>query len=160
MVRRLTSTVLTELDHLDDEALLQKKLELQCRRLQLHKDFGLAFYRPWAKQDAFHSATAKFRMMRMGNRGGKSTGGCAEDLAWMLGERPWYKSKFTIYHRDGSVYRVHDGYENHPLVRQGIPQRPTKQLIITTDWDKVNEIWTGQEGARPGKFWQMVPKGQ
>lgn len=151
--------MLTELDHLDSEALLQRKLALQARRLQLHKDFGLAFYRPWAKQDAFHSAIAQFRMMRMGNRGGKSTGGCAEDLAWMLGERPWYKTKFTIYNRDGTIYRVHDGYDDHPLVRQGIPQRPTKQLIITTDWDKVNEIWTGQEGARPGKFWQMVPKG-
>lgn len=143
-------------------ALKQKYLELQKRKLQLVKDYGIAYYQPWHKQDLFHTSQARFRMLRAGNRAGKSTCGCAEDIAWMLGERPWYKKSFDVLVREGNgviVSRRHEGGEHHPLVRQAIPQRPTKQLIITTDWDKVNEIWTGQEGARPGKFWQMVPKG-
>jgi len=77
----------------------------------------------------------------------------------MLGERSWYKRKFTIYNRDGSIYRVHEGHEDHPLVRQGIPQRPVKGLVIVQDWDKCKEVWTGNEGDRPGKIWTLAPKG-
>lgn len=150
----------------DPEYQLQLKkeyLRLQRQKLQLIKDNGLAYYEPWHKQDLFHAAAGhRFRMLRMGNRGGKSTGGCAEDLAWMLNERPWYKRAFDVLVRRGDkveVVRRHEGGSNHPLVRLGLPQRPTKQLIITTDWDKVNEIWTGQEGTRPGKIWQMIPNG-
>lgn len=124
----------------DDIILLQRTLELERKRLQLAKDFGLVFYRPWDKQDSFHRAKAKRRMLRAGNRSGKSTMGAAEDCAWLLGERPWLAL-------------------DDPDRRAGIPQRPVKGLIITTDWDKVKEIWTGEDGDRPGKIWQFLPKG-
>jgi hypothetical protein len=126
----------------DEEVLAAKQrlLNLKRQKLQLVKEYGLAFYRPWSKQDAFHRSVSRWRMLRAGNRTGKSTCGCAEDIAWLLGERPWYP--------EGDVAR-----------RSGIPQRPVKGITITTDWDKVNEIWTGQEGSRPGKVWQFMPKG-
>jgi len=79
------------------------------------------------------------RMLRAGNRTGKSTCGCAEYCAWLLGERVWYKKD------DPARYSL-------------IPKHPVKGLVITTDWDKVNEIWTGQEGMKPGKIWQFLPK--
>jgi len=125
----------TEDASLDETLALQRLLELEQKRLQLVKDFGLVYYQPWEKQDAFHKSNAKRRMVRAGNRSGKSTLGAAEDCAWLLGERPWYPL-------------------NDPARRACIPQRPVKGLIITTDWDKVKEIWTGEDG----KIWKFLPK--
>jgi hypothetical protein len=134
------SPIITEVDEVERHLLLQRKLTLERARLQLVKDFGLAFYKPYPKQEAFHRAGAKkLRMYRAGNRSGKSTMGCAEDCAWMLGYRPW----------------VSEGDEGRTI---GIPQRPVKVLVITTDWDKVDEIFTSQKGEG-GKLWRMLPRG-
>ncbi len=119
--------------------LLQDQVRTLRRIKQLSKENGLAFYRPHAKQDAFHRSTAKRRAYFAGNRAGKSVTNSTETCAWALGERPWYP-------------------KGDPARFSGIPQHPTKQLIITTDWDKVDEIWTSQRGDRPGKLWQFVPK--
>lgn len=130
------------MNQLDGETieLLQERVRLQRELLSLSKQSGISFYRPHAKQDAFHRSTCKRRAMFMGNRGGKSTAACAETIAWAMGERVWYP--------EGDLAR-----------RSGIPSWPTKQLIITTDWDKVNEIWTNQRGDQPGKIWKMCPQG-
>lgn len=119
--------------------LLRRKLELKQQRLDAIKHFGLAYYRPHVKQDAFHRAGATFkrRMVRAGNRFGKSIMGCAEDCAWLMNERPWYA-------------------ESDPVRRAGIPQHPVKLLTITTDWDKVDEIFTSQRGEK-GKAWKFLP---
>jgi hypothetical protein len=121
--------------------LKQRQLQLRRRRLAAVKDNGLAFYKPHPKQDAFHNAGLRYkrRMVRAGNRFGKSQMGCAEDVAWLLGERLWYP-------------------ENHLARRGGIPQFPVKLLTITTDWDKVDEIWTSERGEG-GKVWKYMPKG-
>lgn len=103
------------------------------------KEFGLLSYSPHRKQELFHQAgNFKRRMVKAGNRFGKSQMGAAEDCSWLLGERPWYSP-------------------NDPLRRLGIPQRPNKGLIITTDFDLVDEVWTGQRGAT-GKLWRLLPK--
>lgn len=117
-----------------------KELELEKKRIELVKSNGLAFYKPHPGQDAFHRAGSRIhRMVRCGNRYGKSTMGCAEDLAWLLGERTWYP-------------------KTDAARRLGIPQRPVKGLVITTDWDKVDEIWTSQKGEG-GKLWKFAPNG-
>lgn len=122
-------------------ALKMRHAQLLRKKLELVKNFGLSFYQPHVKQDAFHQAGIKFkrRMMRSGNRFGKSHMGCAEDCAWMLHERPWYP-------------------EGHPARRGGLPQHPIKLLTITTDWDKVDEIFTSQRG-NSGKIWKFIPPG-
>jgi hypothetical protein len=97
-------------------------------------------------------------MFRAGNRPGKSTAGGSEDVAWLLGERSWYKRPFDIINGKHEVVGHHAGGENHSLVRQGIPQKPNKGLIIVQDWDKADEIWTGTAG-NGGKIWQLLPKG-
>jgi hypothetical protein len=118
----------------------RRQVELLRQAVQEKKENGLAFYRPHKKQDKFHRQyTKKCRGAFTGNRFGKSTMGCAEDIAWGIGERTWYP-------------------ESDPARRGGIPQRPTKGIVITTDWDKVDEIWTSQHGARPGKIWQLMPR--
>jgi hypothetical protein len=96
---------------------------------------GLPFYKPHEKQDRFHRSGAKRRGAFTGNRFGKSTMGCAEDSAWLRGERPWYSL-------------------NDPARRSAIPQRPVKGLIVVNDWDKAKEIWTGADG----KLWRFLPK--
>jgi len=121
-------------------ALQRRKARLLADKLTLIKQNGLAFYRPSPKQDAFHrNGAVKRRMVRAGNRFGKSTMGCAEDCAWARGERSWYPTG------DSARYA-------------GIPRHPTKGLIITTDWDKVDEIWTSERGDSPGKIWKFLPK--
>lgn len=117
----------------------RRERDLLKRKLELKRQFGLLFYKPYDKQDLFHRSVARWRMLRAGNRTGKSTCGAAEDCAWLLGERPWYPL--------GDPARI-----------SGIPQRPNKGLVITTDWDKTSEIWTGTEG-QGGKIWQFLPKG-
>ena len=118
--------------------LLNRKLELERRRLDLVKRFGLLFYVPYPKQDLFHRAGRfRHRMYRAGNRSGKSTMGAAEDCAWLLGHRPFYR-------------------EGDPDRTSGIPQRANKGLVITNDWDKVKEIWSSYE---TGKIWRFLPDG-
>jgi len=125
---------------LDEELRMLKvrELQLERRRLQLAKENGLVFYNPHPGQDAFHRAGGrKYRMVRCGNRYGKSTMGAAEDVAWLKGERVWIP-------------------KSDPARYIGIPQRPVKGLVITTDWDKVDEIWTSQRGDSPGKIWKFL----
>jgi hypothetical protein len=140
--------------------LKRKELELLTAKLAVVKANGIEYYRPHEKQHAFHASSAPRRGLFAGNRFGKSESSTAETVAWFLGERRWYKHKFPIYGiRDGKkvVVDFHDGHENHPLVRQGIPQRATKQLVITTDWKKVDMVWTSVYGDPPGKLWKFLP---
>lgn len=142
----------------------RQKLELLRKRRRMIQENGLDFYRPHYKQDLFHSADYKRRYGRTGNRFGKSEMGAAEDVAWCLGERTWYKYEFPVLRvdkRTGKVYtdHVHAGHENHPFVTVGIPQRPVKGCIIVQDWDKANEIFTSiSEGADRGKLFRLIPK--
>lgn len=127
----------------DPDLLLLKRKQAQLlrKKLDLVKASGLAFYRPHPKQDSFHRAgiTYNRRFLRAGNRTGKSECGCSEDIAWLLNERTWYP-------------------EGDSARRGGLPQHPVKGLTITTDWDKVNEIWTGRQGEG-GKVWKKMPSG-
>lgn len=118
-------------------ALMQRMLVLRRRQLELVKEDGLLFYKPHPKQDAFHRAGMSHsrRMLRAGNRFGKTEMGAAEDTAWLRGERVWYP-------------------ENDPARRGGIPQRPVKGLVCAVDWDKVDELWTGEDG----KIWRFLPE--
>lgn len=126
------------------EAILLKQqlLALKREKLEKVKKFGLAFYKPHAKQDAFHRAGAyKRRMYRAGNRSGKSQAGVAEDCAHFLGERPWYG-------------------KDDPARYEGIKPGRSKGIVITTDWDKVDEVFTGQgRGGDVGKLWKFLPDG-
>lgn len=140
--------------------LKQRELDLLRQKLQLVKDHGLDYYRPHEKQHEFHQSSCKRRGFFAGNRTGKSECDAAETVAWFVGERTWYKYQFPIYGvREGVrvVVAFHDGHENHPLVRQGIPRHATKQLVITTDWKKVDEVWTSALGDPPGKIWKFMP---
>lgn len=115
---------------------------LNLRRLsKLKKDYGLLFYQPFEKQDMFHSAGEyRRRYVRTGNRFGKSTLGAAEDCAWAIGERVWYPP-------------------GDPRRTVGIPKRPTKGLIIVSDWEKANEIFSNKvDGVAQGKLFKFLPK--
>jgi len=122
-------------------AIMRRRVELLRQREDIRKSYGLLTYRPHDGQDRFHRAGKfKRRLVSCGNRWGKSTAGCAEDCAWLLGKRPWY-------------------VEGDPARTAGIPQRPVKGLVISTDWDKIDEIWTSKAGDKPGKIWSMLPDG-
>jgi hypothetical protein len=147
----------------------QRRLNARLRRQkELQEQNGVLFYRPHEKQDKFHSSLAVGRYLRTGNRFGKSDSGAAEDVAWLRGQREWYKYKFDVKgvrrEVDGTytncVVRYHNGHEDHPLVRAGIPQRPVKGLLLVVDWDKAKEIHTNREGSYEnwGKLFKLIPR--
>lgn len=112
---------------------------LEAKREAIQRN-GLAFYRPHAKQDAFHRAGEfKWRLWESGNRSGKSTGGVAEDASWLLGFRPFYA-------------------KDDPARIAGIPQHPVKGLVVCNDWKKVGEVFTSTRGEE-GKLWKFLPGG-
>lgn len=126
-------------------AMKLQKLKLLQARHQKIVDIGFEAYRPHPKQDLFHRAGAyKRRAFFAGNRTGKSECGTAEDVSWMIGERRWYP-------------------KTDPARYAGIPQRPIKALVISTDWDVVHEVFTNpnktEATGTEGKFWKMFPRG-
>ena len=122
-------------------ALKKRKLQLMRTKLELMDNYGLAYYKPHALQDAFHRAgNKKARLWEAGNRGGKTTGGAAEDSSWCMGYRPFYP--------------VGD-----PARTLGIPQNePVRGLIVCNDLKKVGETFTGMRGDE-GKLWRLFPRG-
>ena len=122
--------------------LKRERARLLRKKIEAVRAFGLRYYRPHPKQDQFHRAAlfSRRRMCRSGNRFGKSTMGVAEDVAWSLGYRPWLR-------------------KDDPAYRGGIPQHPTRGLVITTDWETVDDVFTGDRGTR-GKFWMFIPEGE
>lgn len=137
-----SSVLELSLDQLKElRAIKQEKIRVLTEKQEAVRKYGLKYYDPHPKQDAFHRAGRfKRRAVFAGNRFGKSDCGAAEDCAQALGHRPWIK--------EGDEART-----------AGIPQRPQKILIITTDWGKVDEIFTNQRGADTGKLWRFLPRG-
>ena len=132
----------TEIQPVDPETDILKRrlLELYRQKKDILSSNPLRYYRPHPKQQKFHEhGDKKFRACFAGNRFGKSQMGVAEDVAWLLGYRPWVP--------EGSPFRT-----------LGIPQRPVKILVITTDWDMVDKVFTSDRGEM-GKIWRMLPKG-
>lgn len=121
--------------------LARRELALTRREAELRRDNALAYYSPHPKQEAFHFASEFHRRYaRTGNRFGKSEMGAAEDVSFALGFRPWYEL-------------------SDPRRTKGIPNHPTKGLIITTDWDKSTAVFTSEEdGVNKGKLFKYIPK--
>ena len=92
---------------------------------------------PGGQHAFFQAANHQIRGVVTGNRWGKSMVGCTEDCAWAKGQRIWYPL-------------------DSPLRRLGIPPHPVKLLILTTDWDVVQEVWTKDSGDKPGKLWKYL----
>lgn len=147
---------------------LRSKNERLRRAKALREAYGIHFYRPHAKQHRFHSCGHKIgRYARTGNRFGKSEMGAAEDIAFCMGGRVWYKKAFDIIgtrenklgNIEPYVVEHHPGGEDHPLVTKGIPEHPVKGLIICVDWDKASEIFTNRRGSheRMGKLFRLIP---
>jgi hypothetical protein len=123
-----------------EELLLKRQLAEKLRRkAEIVEANPLCFYRPHEKQAMFHAAGDKrLRGVFAGNRFGKSTMGTAEDTAWIVGERLWLP-------------------KSDPVRTLGIPQGHIRKiLVITTDWDKVNEVFTSES---EGKLWKFLPRG-
>lgn len=132
---------LSDEDRKELRAIKQEQIKLLAHKQRLILENGLKYYEPHPKQDAFHRAGRfKRRAVFAGNRFGKSDCGASEDSAQAVGERLWYP-------------------ESDPARYAGIPRRPQKILVITTDWGKVDEIFTNERGADTGKLWKLLPRG-
>lgn len=148
---------MNETESLIEVMRLRQKRDLLIKIKRLQRSNGIEFYRPHWKQHLYHTAPAKHRFLRGGNRVGKSDLGAAELVAWMKGERSWYRHEFDVVDGDGNVRYHHPGGDDHPFVRLWIPQRPVKILLIVQDWDKSTEIFTEESKEQPGKIWKMLP---
>lgn len=149
-----------ELEIVAKTAELRRQNEALKRAKGLREAYGINFYVPHFKQDKFHSAGDKTgRYCRTGNRGGKTKCGAAEDVAWCLGGRVWYRNSFAVLDGNKELVRDHVGTRNHPLVTKGIPSFPVKILLLVQDWEKANEIFTNNEGSYEtwGDLFQLIP---
>jgi hypothetical protein len=124
---------------IDEANLLREQIGVLQKKLELVKQSGISFYKPYSKQEAFHRhGTKTNRAFFAGNRAGKSECGVAELVSFCLGYRPFFA-------------------ENDPDYRSGIPQRPIKALLICADWDQVERVFTNEFGDNPGKLRRMIP---
>lgn len=141
---------------------LREQIAIQERLLALRRENGINYYVPHAKQHIFHKhAHITGRHCRTGNRGGKTRCGCAEDVAFCLGYRPWYQNRLEIRNGKNEIVEVHPGGENHPLVTHGIPQRPIKLLLIIVNWNKADELFTHYDPNNwdaQGLLFKLIPK--
>jgi hypothetical protein len=140
---------------------LREENERLRRAKAIRESNGIYFYRPHAKQHKFHTNTATGRYGRTGNRFGKSEMGIAEDIAWCMGGRVWYKETFEIKNGEGEVVESHVGSPNHPNITKGIPNHPVKGLLIVVDWDMAKRIFTNRDGGDPqtwGKLFKLLPR--
>lgn len=136
--------------------LRRQELALLEREAELRRHCGIAFYEPHYKQHLFHAAGEyKRRFLRTGNRFGKTTAGCAETCAYLLGERPWYRRSFDIRDQDGTLRHHHDPALEPELITHGLPTYAVKGILIVVDWAKCAEIFTDEVS---GKLWKFLPK--
>ena len=141
-----------------DLYLLRRELELERRAKELRKQNALVFFEPHEKQSLFfRNAFFHYRYARTGNRFGKSEMGAAEDISYALGYRPWIPKGVT-FRTIGATENVPEEYWDCELRTIGIPNYPTKGLIITVDWDKAKEVFTELEGENKGKLIKYIPK--
>jgi hypothetical protein len=150
-----TPEAVSQLTELRQENIRLKRIKA------LRESYGINFYLPHAKQDKFHQAGDKTgRYARTGNRGGKTKCGAAEDVAWCIGGRVWYRNSFDVIDGQKNVVRQHVGTHDHPFVTKGIPTYPVKVLLLVQDWEKAKEIFTNREGSYEtwGDLFQLIPK--
>lgn len=148
-------------------ALAREENERLRRAKALRAAYGINFYRPHAKQHAFHTCDAVSRYLQTGNRFGKSECGIAEDIAWCMGGRVWYRESFDILgtRKVGTSYENyvkehHVGSRDHTHIRKGIPDYPVKGLLLVVDWDKAKEVFTNEtdDPKTKGKLFKLLPK--
>lgn len=139
---------------------LRKENEELRRAKELREAYGINFYRPHWKQHKFHVCCATGRYGRTGNRFGKSQMGVAEDVAWALGGRLWYRSAFDIKDGEGIVREQHPGGKDHPYVTAGIPRHGIKLLILCENWKKAKSVFTNRDGSPDmyGKLFKLLPR--
>lgn len=140
-----------------DLLLSRRELSLARRQDALRRENGITFYEPHEKQYQFHIADYRFRHGRFGNQTGKSEMGSTEDISYSLGYRPFMERRFPIINGKREVIGWHEGYKGHPFSTIGIPDHPTKGLIITEDWDKSKEVFTELVGDNKGKLFTYIP---
>jgi hypothetical protein len=69
---------------------LQRLEEISAERVRRHEE-SLRLYEPMPDQDAFHQSKASERLLRGGNRGGKSLAAFLEDARCAMGVDPYQK---------------------------------------------------------------------
>lgn len=149
-----------------DPELLERQQALRLenanlrRQLALRANYGINYYRPHAKQHKFHVSLATGRYARTGNRFGKSEMGIAEDIAWLMGYRAWYRETFDIFDGQGQVVDHHVGSVEHPFTTSGIPNFGVKGLLLVVDWDMAKKIFTNRtdDPKTCGKLFKFLPK--
>lgn len=148
----------------DIEAIARlSQLRQENARLRRAKELrvanGISFYRPHWKQHKFHTSSAVGRYGRTGNRFGKSEMGVAEDIAWCMGGRIWYRESFNILDGKQECQEIHLGGREHPYIRLGIPDRPVKGLLLVENWKVAKKIFTNRDGSPDmwGKLFRMLP---
>ena len=81
-------------------------------------------------------------------------------MAYLRGERIWYKQAFDVLNGKREVMERHLGGAEHPLITQGIPDHAVKGLLVCSSWKKSKEIFTNEDGSYEnlGELFQLIPR--
>lgn len=156
----MDDTLPTEIDLEERARELRADIERLKKIKALRDAYGINFYRPHWKQHKFHICDAVGRYGRTGNRFGKSEMGIAEDIAYCMGGRMWYRETFDIKNGRREVVEHHVGSLNHPYVTVGIPRHAVKGLLLVVDWDMAKKIFTNHtdDPKTCGKLFKLLPR--
>lgn len=148
------------LDKLKERKKIIERLQLlKNERDTLKREFSIAYYslKPdgsykgaHRKQNEFHRSKAQIRVISGGNRSGKSTSGINEDVAHMIGYRPWLP-------KDDPEYKVNIRIPNKGLICGESFGEQVRKVLIPKLLG-VNE--DGRNGAIPLQFLQEAKKNQ
>lgn len=138
-------------------SLKAQSLAIKKRKLDWMQKHRLYFYQPYCdEQRAFHESKAKVRALIGPNRIGKSTAGGVEDICFWLGFRPYLLPDEL---KSLPVEELLANYEHLPEFVKTPLHPPTKVILIVSDWDVADDIWTQGKDETAGKFKQFIPAG-
>ncbi|WP_058323294.1 terminase large subunit domain-containing protein [Sinorhizobium sp. GL28] len=112
--------------------LLKERMELAMEIGRRQNTNRLLYYRPYAKQTAFHEAGATFRerLFMAGNQLGKTLAGAAEAAMHLTGDYPsWWAGR-----RFERPITMIGGSESHELTRDGVQRLLVGPPMSEEDW--------------------------
>lgn len=134
----------------------QRLLELKKKQLAWAKAHRCYFYVPMPEQARYHASKAHTRLVIGTNRSGKTTAGALDDIAFALGFYPWLLPEEL---KSEPIKHLIEYRHQLPELCLTPFKPPVRILIIVSDWDTADSIWTEGTDESAGKLALYVPHG-
>lgn len=141
----------------EEITLRSQLLAIKRKKLAWLEQHKLYFFRPYCEeQKGFLESKAKIRALIGPNRIGKTTAGAVRKICQWLGFAPYLLPDELKLLPIDELLRNYNSLPPECKLRKA---PPTKNIIIVSDWDVADDIWTVGEGDNAGKLKQLIPAG-